>query len=450
MNFFKSNLKNLNRLCINNKISSRANSNGSESYTTDLYKKNYIKYTVQSQSAICHDYVYDGDERLPSLQERLEEFKDPEDKLITDIGKSVYFSKLGEYKENAKSIVNQNKFNKDLEKQARDLKLQVPIEKVEDETKLTKYFKDTVQIAKHYNIYKDLFGQGFFRPCLDLNVKYQGETEKEVFYGNRIAAENTVNKPIVSWNNVLQPDKKDNVFHSLMLVNLDGSFQENADQALLWFVSNISNNDINTGKENIQYAQPFPMRGTGWHRCAYVLFEHNDQIEFNINQEAVDGSSFEPRVFNSKEFFSKFSQKLTPVGLSFFQTEWDLSVRNFFQKVMKTKEPVYEFDHGPKFIPKFEKYPTGQAFTWYFQEYTDRKEVNERIMKNYLKDVNPFEPYQEGAKYPILDVGIVRPRWYKYELENERKRKNEWNLVPFKYSHKNEKKIEFLKNLPYQ
>ena len=76
------------------------------------------------------------------------------------------------------------------------------------------------------------------------------------------------------------------------------------------------------------------MRGTGWHRCAYVLFEHNDQIEFNINQEAVDGSSFEPRVFNSKEFFSKFSQKLTPVGLSFFQTEWDLSVRNFFQKVM--------------------------------------------------------------------------------------------------------------------
>ena len=70
--------------------------------------------------------------------------------------------------------------------------VQVPIEKVEDETKLTKYFKDTVQIAKHYNIYKDLFGQGFFRPCLDLNVKYQGETEKEVFYGNRIAAENVI------------------------------------------------------------------------------------------------------------------------------------------------------------------------------------------------------------------------------------------------------------------
>lgn len=72
MNFFKSNLKNLNRLNLNSKILSRAQSNVSESYTTDLYKKNYIKYTVQSQSAICHDYVYDGDERLPTLEERLE------------------------------------------------------------------------------------------------------------------------------------------------------------------------------------------------------------------------------------------------------------------------------------------------------------------------------------------------------------------------------------------
>ena len=40
-------------------------------YTSELYKKNYIKYPVQSRSAICHDYVYHGNERLPSLEERL-------------------------------------------------------------------------------------------------------------------------------------------------------------------------------------------------------------------------------------------------------------------------------------------------------------------------------------------------------------------------------------------
>lgn len=40
-------------------------------YTSDLYKKNFIKYTVQSRQAIMHDYVYSGDERLPTLAERL-------------------------------------------------------------------------------------------------------------------------------------------------------------------------------------------------------------------------------------------------------------------------------------------------------------------------------------------------------------------------------------------
>ena len=45
--------------------------NSTYPYTSDLYKKNYIKYPVQSKSAICHDYVYHGDERLPSLEERL-------------------------------------------------------------------------------------------------------------------------------------------------------------------------------------------------------------------------------------------------------------------------------------------------------------------------------------------------------------------------------------------
>jgi len=28
------------------------------------------------------------------------------------------------------------------------------------------------------------------------------------------------------------------------------------------------------------------------------------------------------------------------------------------------EEPVYEFDFGPRFIPKFEKYPKGQVFNW--------------------------------------------------------------------------------------
>lgn len=40
-------------------------------YTTELYKKNYIRYQVQSKQGVIHDYLFTGDERLPRLTERL-------------------------------------------------------------------------------------------------------------------------------------------------------------------------------------------------------------------------------------------------------------------------------------------------------------------------------------------------------------------------------------------
>ena len=41
-------------------------------YTTAMYKKNYIRYTVQSKQAIIHDYEFTGDERLPTFAERIQ------------------------------------------------------------------------------------------------------------------------------------------------------------------------------------------------------------------------------------------------------------------------------------------------------------------------------------------------------------------------------------------
>ena len=47
----------------------------------------------------------------------------------------------------------------------------------------------------------------------------------------------------------------------------------------------------------------------------------------------------------------------------------------------------------------------------YLQAYMDRKKINEDVMKKYLKELSPFESYPEPAKYPILDVEHVRPKW---------------------------------------
>ena len=68
--------------------------------------------------------------------------------------------------------------------------MNVPIEKIENETKFLKSYKDITQIANYYNINKDLFDQAYFRPALDFYVKF-GE-ENNVYTGNRIAA-NKVN-----------------------------------------------------------------------------------------------------------------------------------------------------------------------------------------------------------------------------------------------------------------
>ncbi len=40
-------------------------------YTSNLFRKNYIRFVKQSVSAVSHDYVYTGSERLPALEQRL-------------------------------------------------------------------------------------------------------------------------------------------------------------------------------------------------------------------------------------------------------------------------------------------------------------------------------------------------------------------------------------------
>ena len=90
-------------------------------YTSELYKKNYIKYPVQSRSAISHDYVFHGPERLQSIEERMKEFEDPSDKLTHDRGKQVYYTKLQELKSNIDNIIQKNKTDKLLEIKSKDL-----------------------------------------------------------------------------------------------------------------------------------------------------------------------------------------------------------------------------------------------------------------------------------------------------------------------------------------
>jgi hypothetical protein len=72
-------------------------------------------------------------------------------------------------------------------------------------------------------------------------------------------------------------------------------------------------------------------------------------------------------------------------------------------------------------------------------------------MKNYLKEIDPFKPYPEPAKYRMLGIKPTNPRWYKYELENAALRKYQHSIIPFQKPGVSELETkEFIKNLPFQ
>ena len=111
-------------------------------YTNELYKKKYIKYPVQSRQAILHDYVFHGDERLPTLQERLKgyfcisnivsycffklcsfiEFKDPTFDLRKNVGYSKRHTKLEELQKECLKNIATSSNDKELEKKTLELK----------------------------------------------------------------------------------------------------------------------------------------------------------------------------------------------------------------------------------------------------------------------------------------------------------------------------------------
>jgi hypothetical protein len=93
-----------------------------------------------------------------------------------------------------------------------------------------------------------------------------------------------------------------------------------------------------------------------------------------------------------------------------------------------------------------------QPFNWYHQDYQDIKDVNERILQQYLPQVCPFKGRPTASKYPYVDIYTrqTKPRWNKYEQELFRRRKNQYSLIPFKYSNMHDEIENDLKNLPYQ
>ncbi len=126
-------------------------------------------------------------------------------------------------------------------------------------------------------------------------------------------------------------------------------------------------------------------------------------------------------------------------------------VLRFYLKGMK--EPVYEFDFGKRFVPIQEKYPKQQVFNWYLEDYQDKKDIAEFVMKKYLPELSPFDDYPKELEYPLIESANATnkrvPRWFGYELNHMKMREHRWSLVPFKYSAKATQLLKKPFSLPY-
>ena len=70
----------------------------------------------------------------------------------------------------------------------------------------------------------------------------------------------------------LPADADSNSLWTLVLTNPDGHLTEENAEYVHWMVGNIRGNDIASGKTLVDYLQPFPTFGTGYHRFVFVLY----------------------------------------------------------------------------------------------------------------------------------------------------------------------------------
>lgn len=50
---------------------------------------------------------------------------------------------------------------------------------------------------------------------------------------------------------------------------------------ILFFSGNIPDGDITKGETIYDYLQPFPTKGTGYHRLVFVLYEQTQKLDYS-------------------------------------------------------------------------------------------------------------------------------------------------------------------------
>jgi len=342
-----------------------------------------------------------------NLQERLDEmFYNRNNSERVDIG---YKSDSGSSSQEA-SYNSWKKEDKslELEKAAREGTLEVDIQEVKNMwSNSGDAYKAIFRSAELYGIYEDLFSEGYFHPCVNLDIAFAkaDDVMVPVFRGNIIKPHEATAQPEVTWS-----CKEDDIW-CLVLTSLDSHFTEENQEYVHWMVANIKGSDLSSGQELFNYLQPFPPHGTGYHRYAFVLYKQDQHIDVSGFTNDKSTTNLSERTFNTYEFYKKHQDSITPAGLSFFQSDWDSSLRDFFHNTLNMKEPRYEYEFMAPFIHPWNRYEmrdgqsTGvrlQGFNEFMDQHRDPKDIEREVLMKKLAHTHPYEGDTEGyMKYPL-------------------------------------------------
>lgn len=169
------------------------------------------------------------------------------------------------------------KSDKKLEQLARNHQLEVDLDEVRNEWLNTLGPHHKKLIAEHYGIFEHLYGEGYFVPFKNLDIFYDlKEKALPVYCGNVIKPSEALECPNVSY------ESDGNTMWTLVLSSLDGHLNENDKEYVHWFIANIPGNHIEKGDRLVEYLQPFPLKGTGYHRYVFVLYKQNERINYDL------------------------------------------------------------------------------------------------------------------------------------------------------------------------
>jgi len=288
----------------------------------------------------------------------------------------------------------------------------------------------------------------YFEPLVGISAKFinQVGTSVEDLYahtsycGNFIPAQEALHKPSItldleklssSATGTLQSESRhddwtpgqlsitnaqhdSNKHLSVALVNLDHLHEDAAN--LHWLIANIKpcgSGVVKDYQEVCEYLPVHGIRGFGYSRYVFVVFQHDSTIDLDSSQ--FQGFSLESRKFDMNMFIGKFKQvNLVPVGLSWFQTAWDESSNGIFHRYLQQQAPVYEHVQTKPDARPVRPYPGKVPFNTLLDHEANKKDINERVLLERLKSVDPTD-YKDQYVPPRVPPTVFKeeglPSW---------------------------------------